>query len=82
MKDHFTEADLLETYYMEPGASMPIMMHLANCAECAARYERLDRKMREAGACHAQARKPRAWVFVAIAVLVIGALVAFVLRMT
>ena len=52
MKDHYTEADLLETYYMQPGASMPVMMHLANCAECAARYDRLDRKLREAAACH------------------------------
>jgi len=75
MKDHYTEADLLETYYMEPGASMPIMMHLASCLDCAACYERLDRKMREAGACHAQARKPKAWVILAIAAVVIIALV-------
>ncbi|HEY2829051.1 MAG TPA: hypothetical protein VGJ88_02970 [Thermoanaerobaculia bacterium] len=49
---HFSEADLLETYYTQPGESMPVMMHLAKCSECAARYERLDRKMREASACH------------------------------
>lgn len=42
---HFSEADLLETYYTKPGESMPVMMHLADCAECAARYERLERKM-------------------------------------
>ena len=52
MKAHYTEADLLETYYMQPGESMPVMMHLASCAECQARYERLDRKLREAAACH------------------------------
>lgn len=58
MKEHYTEADLLETYYVEPGASMPVMMHLASCAECAARYDRLERKMREAAACHPE--KPTA----------------------
>ena len=52
MKPHFSEADLLETYYTRPGESMPVMMHLANCSECAERYERLDKKMREAAACH------------------------------
>ena len=51
MKNHFSEADLLETYYMQPGDSMPVMMHLASCTECAARYERLERKMREAAVC-------------------------------
>lgn len=43
---HYTEADLLETYYMQPGASMPVMMHLAGCADCQTRYERLERKLR------------------------------------
>lgn len=51
MKTHYSEADLLETYYTAPGESMPVMMHLAKCTECAARYERLDRKLREAAAC-------------------------------
>ena len=51
MTRHFSEADLLETYYTQPGESMPVMMHLANCAECATRYDRLDRKLREAAAC-------------------------------
>jgi predicted anti-sigma-YlaC factor YlaD len=54
MKPHFSEADLLETYYTQPGESMPVMMHLAKCSECAARYERLDRKMREAASCHTE----------------------------
>jgi hypothetical protein len=48
---HFSEAELLETYYMQPGESMPVMMHLAACGECAERYKRLERKLREAAAC-------------------------------
>jgi hypothetical protein len=51
MKTHFSEADLLEMYYMQPGDSMPVMNHVAGCADCAARYERLQRKLREAAAC-------------------------------
>ena len=54
MKPHFSEADLLETYYTQPGESMPVMMHLARCSECAARYERLERKLREAASCHSE----------------------------
>jgi hypothetical protein len=48
---HFSEAELLETYYMQPGQSMPVMMHLADCSDCAARYARLERKIREAATC-------------------------------
>jgi len=48
---HYSEADLLETYYTQPGESMPVMMHLASCTDCAARYERLERKLREAAVC-------------------------------
>ena len=51
---HYSEADLLETYYTQPGESMPVMMHLASCSECAARYDKLDRKLREAAACHTE----------------------------
>jgi predicted anti-sigma-YlaC factor YlaD len=51
MNQHYSEADLLETYYMQPGQSMPVMMHLADCSECAARYERLERKLRSLAAC-------------------------------
>ena len=51
MKQHFSEADLLETYYMRPGESMPVMMHLADCADCAARYERLEKKMQSLRSC-------------------------------
>lgn len=51
MKQHYSEADLLETYYTQPGESMPVMMHLADCAECAARYERLEAKVQSVAAC-------------------------------
>jgi hypothetical protein len=49
---HYSEADLLETYYMQPGQSMPVMMHLAECTDCAARYERLEAKLRQSASCH------------------------------
>ena len=48
---HYSEADLLETYYTQPGESMPVMMHLANCPDCAGKYARLERKLREAAVC-------------------------------
>lgn len=51
MKQHYSEADLLETYYAQPGASMPVMMHLADCTDCATRYERLEKKIRGLAAC-------------------------------
>jgi predicted anti-sigma-YlaC factor YlaD len=51
---HYNEAELLDTYYTQPGQSMPVMMHLASCKECAARYERLERKLREAAVCHTE----------------------------
>jgi hypothetical protein len=50
-KTHYSEADLLETYYTQPGESMPVMMHLASCQECAGRYDKLARKLRDAAAC-------------------------------
>lgn len=51
MSQHYSEADLLETYYTQPGAAMPVMMHLADCGDCAARYERLERKIRALASC-------------------------------
>jgi alpha-beta hydrolase superfamily lysophospholipase len=51
---HYNEADLLETYYTQPGESMPVMMHLADCRDCAARYERLEKKLREAAVCNTE----------------------------
>ncbi|HEX3579552.1 MAG TPA: hypothetical protein VHY33_13390 [Thermoanaerobaculia bacterium] len=51
---HFSEADLLETYYTQPGESMPVMMHLASCPDCAAKYSRLEQKLREAASCNTE----------------------------
>jgi len=48
---HYSEAELLDTYYTQPGESMPVMMHLAGCSDCAARYHRLEQKLREAAVC-------------------------------
>jgi hypothetical protein len=51
MNQHYSEADLLETYYTQPGESLPVMLHLADCAACASRYERLETKIRGLAAC-------------------------------
>jgi hypothetical protein len=51
---HYSEADLLETYYTQPGESMPVMMHLASCRDCASRYERLEIKLRQAASCNTE----------------------------
>ena len=48
---HYSEAELLETYYMMPGESAPAMMHLRSCDQCIARYNRLEQKLRAAAAC-------------------------------
>ncbi|MGZ5431607.1 MAG: hypothetical protein ACXW31_05140 [Thermoanaerobaculia bacterium] len=69
MKQHFSEADLLDTYYMRPGESMPVMMHLADCADCAARYERLERKMRGLRECAHDEKPETFWARQRIAVM-------------
>lgn len=61
MSQHYSEADLLETYYTQPGESLPVMMHLADCSECAARYERLERKLRGLAACSHAEEKPETY---------------------
>src|SRR5258706_15882445 len=48
---HYSEAELLETYYMVPDESVPVMQHLRTCAECIGRYNRLEQKLRAAAAC-------------------------------
>ena len=48
---HYSEAELLETYYMRPDESMPVMQHLRTCDDCIARYNRLEQKLRAAAAC-------------------------------
>lgn len=66
---HYSEADLLETYYMQPGASMPVMMHLADCTDCAARYERLEKKVRGLAACAHDDKPDTFWARQRIAVM-------------
>jgi anti-sigma factor RsiW len=61
MNQHYSEADLLETYYTQPGQSLPVMMHLADCSECAARYERLERKIRGLAACSHDEKPETFW---------------------
>jgi anti-sigma factor RsiW len=61
LKEHYSEADLLETYYTQPGESLPVMMHLADCAECAARYERVERKVRGLAACGHEEKPDTFW---------------------
>jgi anti-sigma factor RsiW len=69
MKPHFSEADLLETYYMKPGESLPVMMHLSDCADCAARYERLETKMRSLRSCHRDEKPETFWARQRISVM-------------
>lgn len=69
MKPHFSEADLLETYYMKPGQSLPVMMHLADCAGCAANYERLETKMRSLRSCHREEQPESFWARQRISVM-------------
>jgi anti-sigma factor RsiW len=69
MKPHFSEADLLETYYMKPGESLPVMMHLADCADCAANYERLETKMRSLRSCHRDEKPETFWARQRISVM-------------
>jgi anti-sigma factor RsiW len=47
-KPHFSEADLLETYYLEPCTNTDVLAHLERCGECADRYARLEEKVRSA----------------------------------
>src|SRR5437016_5743683 len=48
---HYSEAELLETYYMRPDESAPVILHLAQCDDCIGRYNRLEQKLRAAAAC-------------------------------
>lgn len=66
---HYSEADLLETYYTQPGESMPVMMHLAGCSDCAARYERLERKLHDLSSCHTAEKPESFWARQRLAIL-------------
>ncbi len=54
MTKHYSEADLLETYYMQPDEATPLIAHVNECGECQERYRKLARKLREAAACPAE----------------------------
>jgi hypothetical protein len=51
---HYSEADLLETVYVQPCLNVPVMMHLEQCSECAARYDRLQEKLRGLATCETE----------------------------
>lgn len=51
MKEHYTEADLLETYYMQPSEASEIIAHVNACGACQDRYRKLSQKLRETSAC-------------------------------
>ncbi|HEY8130823.1 MAG TPA: hypothetical protein VII12_02950 [Thermoanaerobaculia bacterium] len=50
---HYSEADLLETYYMQPDEASAIVTHVNDCQECQQRYRRLAQKLRDMAACPA-----------------------------
>ena len=51
---HFSEAELLETYYMQPSEASAIIQHVNGCTECQDRYRRLAQKLRDIAACPAE----------------------------
>lgn len=57
---HYSEADLLETYYMTPGQASPLVAHINACEECQQRYRRLADKLREIAACPTE-KPPTFW---------------------
>lgn len=69
MSQHYSEADLLETYYTQPGESLPVMMHLSDCTDCAGRYERLEKKIRALGACSHDEKPETFWARQRISIL-------------
>jgi hypothetical protein len=62
MTKHYSEVELLELYYV-PGASTKAFLHVAECVDCNAVYERLQMKLRGAAqvACDRVATKPAAF---------------------
>ena len=48
---HFSEAELLETYYMQPSEASAIIEHVNGCDACQDRYRRLAQKLRDVAAC-------------------------------
>src|SRR5438132_4307053 len=54
MNKHYSEADLLETYYLQPEEASAIIAHVSGCNECQDRYRRLAQKLRDIAACPAE----------------------------
>jgi predicted anti-sigma-YlaC factor YlaD len=54
MTKHYSEADLLETYYMRPDEATAVIAHVNECRECQDRYRRLAKKLREIAVCPAE----------------------------
>jgi len=54
MTKHYSEADLLETYYLQPSEATPIIEHVNDCHQCQQRYRGLARKLRDVAACPAE----------------------------
>ena len=48
---HFSEAELLETYYMQPSEASAIIEHVNGCNDCQDRYRKLAQKLRDVAAC-------------------------------
>ena len=48
---HFNEAELLETYYMQPSEASAIIEHVNDCNDCQDRYRKLAQKLRDVAAC-------------------------------
>ncbi|HKO01945.1 MAG TPA: hypothetical protein VJ032_09650 [Thermoanaerobaculia bacterium] len=54
MTKHYNEADLLETYYMQPSEATAIVEHVNECNECQDRYRRLAQKLRDGASCSSE----------------------------
>ena len=61
MTKHYSEAELLETHYLQPCLTTPVTAHLSACADCAARYERLERKLRSLDSCNIDEKPQTFW---------------------
>ena len=48
---HFSEAELLETYYMQPSEATEVVAHVNGCNACQERYRKLAQKLRDVAAC-------------------------------
>ncbi|HEV2718695.1 MAG TPA: hypothetical protein VG323_01655 [Thermoanaerobaculia bacterium] len=58
---HYSEAELLETYYLKPCLTAPVMLHLSACSECSARYDRLEKKLRSLASCDVDEKPQTFW---------------------